>query len=1196
MRDYGGRLRAMAGDAFAGGRIRWRRQLRSATLLGQLRHADDPVPQYTIEESRLMRANALIRRSELTRTARERRQDPGQLPQAAQTYSDLAMRAPAGSTERAERLALAATTWSLAGYQANSVAQAQQYLAELDPDVGRAPADVQPVAAAAPAAILFIVGAVLARDVHEVGRLGVIAEEAAPQLEVRLLEEVGSETLDVSDVAVLAAYGLLGRVARRLARFWRVGDRTAAERAKDDIATARRILGDTGVVDTWLLVDNLHYVVEDIIATSPWRMLRRAPSWNRQWDRYLRTQAIAEHPVVQVWPSQRQVLDAGLLDRDRPNLTVCMPTSGGKTHTAEWAILDSLTAPRPAEHLPPLAVYVVPTRALAAEIERNLARSLGAVGLRVSGILGGAENVDYELGMVGASDVLVLTAEKFDLLLRNDDSVRERLALLVADEGHMLGAGDRGLRLEMLLTRVKRRIPHARVLLLSAVLPNGEDIASWLDPDGGHLADVPWSPSTLRLGVFSWRGQEEDGQRGFVDYVSEDMDDEFFVPYVLTRRMKVTRAHPQSKTDTAGALAVHYQRLGPVLIIAPKKNMTVTAARAVLTAAKTSEVQLGVGGDGELSAEVGQERERVAQIVTEYAGAEHPLIGMVRAGVGFHHADVPQEVRLALERAYRAGALTILCATTTLAQGVNLPTKTVIVSGTSYDRGQEMPVRDFRNIAGRAGRAFRESEGHAILVAADLKEARKLQKRYIDNPVLEPVQSQLGQLYVDLLRARLSTYKVLHLAVPDTLDLNEPTAATASAAATVDLQLMALLAEEVVETDDEVLLTDAVEAVLGDTLAARQLGAHNMNLRPLARFASTRLRRLRDRVPDPARRAAFLRTGLSIDGCEDAHTGARAIADAIATDPGLLSDERWPELRALLLAAAVEVSEVKASAAKSKVPADVLPALAADWMSGRSMDDLRSTYGEAVGSPDALAFVQLLDRVVVNDMAWVLSAVVLLLELELDLILELPLAATSISAMAKYGVDTPTACFAASLGVKNRQDARTLGSMFPTDFGVGFQEFVGWVSMLPHWSLTSSVSTETAAMFLDRAAALSTPRDLLDIAVTEEGSITVPLRGARAMGTADTVIGIAIGEELELELEREHQNAADRNAIAVKAAGQRVGYLAREHARVLAPLMDLEDGPRIGAVLAVRPRSAPTREQVEAQDAVLVRVSVAPAD
>jgi replicative superfamily II helicase len=1144
-----------------------------------------------------MRANALIRRSELTRSARERRRNPGQLPQVAQTYSDLAMRAPAGSPARTERLALAATTWSLAGYQANSVAQAKQYLADLDPEVGLTPADVQPVAAAAPAAILFIVGAILARDVREVGRLGAIAGQAVPQLEARLLvEEVDSEGLDISDVAVLAAYGLLGRAARRLARFWRVGDGTAAERAKDDIVTARRVLGDAAVVDTWLLVDNLHYVVEDIIATSPWRMLRRAPTWNRQWDRYLRTQAIAEHPVVQVWPSQRQVLDAGLLDRDRPNLTVCMPTSGGKTHTAEWAILDALTTPQPLLAEPPLAVYVVPTRALAAEVERNLARSLGPVGVRVSGILGGNEHVDYEVGMVGASDVLVLTAEKFDLLLRNDDSIRDRLALLVADEGHMLGAGERGLRFELLLTRVKRRIPDARILLLSAVLPNGKDIATWLDPDGAHLADVSWSPSTLRLGVFSWRGKEEDGQRGRVDYVSEDMDDEFFVPYVLTRRMKLTRAHPQSKTETAGALAVHYQRLGPVLIMAPKKNMTVTAARAVIAAAHAEDVQLGVGADGELVDEVRDERERVARVVAQYAGADHPLVALVRAGVGFHHADVPQEVRLALERAYRAGALTVLCATTTLAQGVNLPTKTVIVSGTSYDRGEQMPVRDFRNMAGRAGRAFQESEGHAILVAAGPEEAGKLRRRYIDNARLEPVSSQLGQLYVDLLRARMSTYQVLSRPIPDTLDLNEPTDATSPAAATLDLQLMALLAEEVIETEDEVLLTDAVEAALGDTLAARQLGVHNLNLRPLARFATRRLRRLRDRVPDADRRAAFLRTGLSIDGCEIAHRGAEDIAATIAADPTLLSEERWPELRSLLLTAAAQVKEVQVAAAKARIPTDVLPALAADWMSGMSMEDLRGTHGEAVRSPDALTFVQLLDRVVVNDMAWVLSAVVLLLELELERhpLPELPLAVTNISAMAKYGVDTPTACFAASLGVRNRTDARLLGSMFPTDFGIGFQEFVGWVSLLPHWTLTSAVSAETAAMFFDRAAALSTPRELREIAVTEEGTIAIPLRGVRAMGTAEAIIGIAFGEELELE--REHQNAADRNAIAVRAAGQRVGYLAREHARVLAPLMDLEEGPQVSAVLAIRPHLEPTREQIEAPDAVLVRVTVAPAD
>lgn len=1195
MRDYNGRLQGLARQAFAGGRTTWRRQLRTATLLGRLRLDSTPVPAFTFDEHGLTRLNTLVRRAELTRSARDRRKDPGQLPQVAQTYTDLAAASPPGSSQRIERLALAASMWSLAGYQANAASLAQAYLAELGHQSDPNPAEVEPVTAAAPAAISAIAGTILCRDISEVGRLGAVAELTVPQLENRLLAQPLGVEPDLSDISMLAAYGLIGRAARGLARFWRVGDRAAAQRAQADIRTARDVLGNAGVVDTWLLVDNLHYVVEDIIATSPWLLLRRAPSWNRLWERYLRSQALGDHPVVQVWPSQRQVLDAGLLDRARPNLTICMPTSAGKTHTAEWAVLDAMTWVRPLRGQP-LAVYIVPSRALAAEVERHLRASLSPLGLRVSGIFGGAELVDYELGLVSGSDVLVLTSEKFDLLLRNDDSIKDRLALLVADEGHLLGTeGARGLRLELLLTRVKQHVPAARLLLLSAVLPNGEDIAGWLDPDGCHLASVEWTPSNLRLGVFSWRGQDTEGQRGFVQYQSEDIDERFFLPHVLVRRKARTKLHPASKTEIAAELALHYQKLGPVLIVAPQKPSAVSAAKAVLKAATKADRRIGATDDGDLPAGVVEERERVADTVIEFAGSDHPLIEMVRAGIGFHHADVPEGIRHALEQAYRAGALGILCSTSTLAQGVNLPTKTVLISGTRHSQHHEMSVRDFRNTAGRAGRAFRETEGHAILVADTHREAGRLRRKYLDRPTLEPILSQLAWLYVRLLKARLPDVSPPEIPDPETFDLLDPTDSDADLTEAVDLQLLAILSEEVVETDDEPLLAAAVEGALSTTLASRQLGASGISIRPFTRFATRRIREIRQRVPEATRRAAFLRTGLSIAGCETAQRGAQRVAAAISHDPDLLLQPQWPELRELLLEAAIAVEEVQKSATAVGAPSEALPALVAGWMAGHSHDDLRMAHGAALGTSDPLKFASQLDRVIVHDLAWALSAVVQLLSVELGTEVSLPLPVTSIAAMAKYGVGTPAACFAASLGVRNRQDAHRLGGLFPVHAEGSFAQFVAWVGTLDSSTLALVVSGETAEVLLDRAAALNTPRRTLDLVLAEEGTVTVPLRGVRPAGAEDVLRFTGIGEPLVLE--REHHNPADRNAIAVLTnGGFKLGYLAREHARVLALLLDLEDGPALTATLASHPPMAEQPARFGDDGTALVEVSVTPTD
>jgi hypothetical protein len=104
-REWG--LGRVARDAFGGNRRTWRAQLRSATLLDQIRDEDQPLPAFNFPEADVSRANDLVRLAELERSGRDRRSDPGQLPVVAQTYADLAQRLPPGEPRRLDLLALA---------------------------------------------------------------------------------------------------------------------------------------------------------------------------------------------------------------------------------------------------------------------------------------------------------------------------------------------------------------------------------------------------------------------------------------------------------------------------------------------------------------------------------------------------------------------------------------------------------------------------------------------------------------------------------------------------------------------------------------------------------------------------------------------------------------------------------------------------------------------------------------------------------------------------------------------------------------------------------------------------------------------------------------------------------------------------------------------------------------------------------
>jgi hypothetical protein len=247
---------------------------------------------------------------------------------------------------------------------------------------------------------------------------------------------------------------------------------------------------------------------------------------------------------------------------------------------------------------------------------------------------------------------------------------------------------------------------------------------------------------------------------------------------------------------------------------------------------------------------------------------------------------------------------------------------------------------------------------------------------------------------------------------------------------------------------------------------------------------------------------------------------------------------------------------------------------------------------------DPMKFAAVLDRIVVHDLAWVLSAIVQLIEHESGE----PLVGhvNAVAAMAKYGVPTEPACYAASIGVRNRDDARALGDLFPVMLGVNFPLFLAWVCTLTADDVAAHVSPETARRFLDRAAALMTPQGALNLLVTESGRLVAPLRGIRPMRTAAAVEQLSVGDELRLV--REYDNSADQNAIAVtNEGGTKLGYVAREVARVLASLLDLEEGPRVTSTLATIPRVAPgTAEDdghraLEGRDVVRIEIVVSPA-
>ncbi|MGV8162665.1 MAG: DEAD/DEAH box helicase [Candidatus Nanoarchaeia archaeon] len=189
---------------------------------------------------------------------------------------------------------------------------------------------------------------------------------------------------------------------------------------------------------------------------------------------------------IDLRPSQVKSIKAGLF-KDK-NLLVCTPTASGKTLVAELAFLNAVL------HDKGKAVYIVPLRALASEKYRQFKRDYPSLKIGVS-----SGELDTQDNYLTGSDVIITTSEKFDSLLRHKAEWIRKLKTVIIDEIHLLNDSSRGPTLEIILTIIKKELPKAQIIGLSATIGNPEELAKWLEAD---LVKDTWRPVKLKKGIY----------------------------------------------------------------------------------------------------------------------------------------------------------------------------------------------------------------------------------------------------------------------------------------------------------------------------------------------------------------------------------------------------------------------------------------------------------------------------------------------------------------------------------------------------------------------------------------------------------------------------------------------------------------------------------------------------------------------
>jgi len=185
-------------------------------------------------------------------------------------------------------------------------------------------------------------------------------------------------------------------------------------------------------------------------------------------------------------PCQVKAIDGGLFED--AHLLVCTPTASGKTLVAEMAALNGIL------HDKGKAVYIVPLRALASEKYNQFTKDYPSLNVGIS-----TGDLDDSSGYLGRNDLIVVTSEKFDSLLRHNVDWVKDVQTVIVDEVHLLNDPSRGPTVEIVLTIVRRLLPEAQIVALSATIGNKEALAAWLN---ATLVVDAWRPVRLEKGVY----------------------------------------------------------------------------------------------------------------------------------------------------------------------------------------------------------------------------------------------------------------------------------------------------------------------------------------------------------------------------------------------------------------------------------------------------------------------------------------------------------------------------------------------------------------------------------------------------------------------------------------------------------------------------------------------------------------------
>jgi helicase len=367
---------------------------------------------------------------------------------------------------------------------------------------------------------------------------------------------------------------------------------------------------------------------------------------------------------------QNLAIDKGLLNGK--SILVSSPTGSGKTLVGELALLRAVTSGKK-------GMFLVPLRALAVQVNQVLKDRYEVFGVMIGLSTGDFQNSGEELGEY---DIIVTTYERADSLLRRNVSWIRELGTVVIDEIQTLADHGRGARLESFIIRMRRQITDLQIIALSATVGSPEDLAEWI---GCELVESDDRPVPLVCKIVVAANKNQSLKKLVMTTVQGDGQ------AIIFNR---TRREAEAQAIRLG------EDVGRQFTSAEKDRL-----------------------DLELKS-------------LENANINLPpdMRALLHDGTAYHHAGLDYQTRRLVERLFNQGLVRVISATSTLATGMDLPARTVVLSNTLAPQNYRafLSANSVHQMLGRAGRPSRDKIGFGIILAGSTGEADKIKTRYFD--------------------------------------------------------------------------------------------------------------------------------------------------------------------------------------------------------------------------------------------------------------------------------------------------------------------------------------------------------------------------------------------------------------------------------------------------------------------------------